>query len=214
MGMLVLKGVFLGSLALVGIAAAFAIRSFVLFWGDGRHMALAVGALLFAAAHALAAVVKYRVVFLRSIPALSILTIVSAVVWGGMGAAAGFWLAPTSSWEVMFLAVSALAVAGAYFGAALGFSVSYRLLAGALQAKSTDAAGRQLMGRILWQSVVPLVVLGGMGAGYQFLSNIYPDPVSGTITVGMIFLGWFAVALAIFRWGLLPWLQGKRRLYR
>jgi len=212
MGMFILRGALLGSLMFVGIATAYAIRSFVLFWGDGRHMALAVGALLFAAAHALAAVVKYRVAFLRSISALSTLTILSAVVWGFMGAAAGFWLASTSSWEVMLLTVSALAVAGAYFGAALGFSVSYRLLAGALQAKSTDAAGRQLMGRILWQSVVPLVVLGGMGAGYQFLSNIYPDPVSGTITVGMIFLGWFAVALAIFRWVLLPWLQEKRRL--
>ncbi|HEY4509725.1 MAG TPA: hypothetical protein VJC15_01925 [Candidatus Paceibacterota bacterium] len=210
--MFILRGALLGSLMFVGIATAYAIRSFVLFWGDGRHMALAVGALLFAAAHALAAVVKYRVAFLRSISALSTLTILSAVVWGFMGAAAGFWLASTSSWEVMLLTVSALAVAGAYFGAALGFSVSYRLLAGALQAKSTDAAGRQLMGRILWQSVVPLVVLGGMGAGYQFLSNIYPDPVSGTITVGMIFLGWFAVALAIFRWVLLPWLQEKRRL--
>ena len=212
MGMFILRGALLGSLMFVGIATAYAIRSFVLFWGDGRHMALAVGALLFAAAHALAAVVKYRVAFLRSISALSTLTILSAVVWGFMGAAAGFWLASTSSWEVMLLTVSALAVAGSYFGAALGFSVSYRLLAGALQAKSTDAAGRQLMGRILWQSVVPLVVLGGMGAGYQFLSNIYPDPVSGTITVGMIFLGWFAVALAIFRWVLLPWLQEKRRL--
>src|SRR3989344_3653195 len=212
MGMFILRGALLGSLMFVGIATAYAIRSFVLFWGDGRHMALAVGALLFAAAHALAAVVKYRVAFLRSISALSTLTILSAVVWGFMGAAAGFWLASTSSWEVMLLTVSALAVAGAYFGAALGFSVSYRLLAGALQAKSTDAAGRQLMGRILLQSVVPLVVLGGMGSGYQFLSNIYPDPVSGTITVGMIFLGWFAVALAIFRRVLLPWLQEKRRL--
>ena len=214
MGMFILRGVLLGSLMFVGIATAYATRSFVLFWGDGRQMALAAGALFFAAAHALAAVVKYRVVSLRSIPALSTLTIVSAVVWGGMGAAAGFWLAPASSWEVMFLTVSALAVAGAYFGAALGFSVSYRLLAGALQVKSLDVAGRKLMGPILWQIVVPLVVLGGMGVGYQLLSNIYPEPVGGTLTVGMIFLGWFAVALAIFRWGLLPWLQGKRRLYR
>ena len=212
MGMLVLKGVFLGSLAFVGIAAAFAIRSFVLFWGDGRQMALAVGVLLFGATHVLAAVVKYRVAFLRSIPALSTLTIVSAVVWGGMGAAAGFWLAPVSSWEVMLLIVSAFAVAGAYFGAALGFSVSYRLLAGALQVKNLDAPGRKFMDPILWQIVVPLAALGGMGAGYQFLSNIYPDPVGGTLTVGMIFLGWLAVALAIFRWVLLPWFQGKRRL--
>ena len=96
MGMFILRGVLLGSLMFVGIAAAFAIRSFVLFWGDGRHMALAVGALLFVAAHALAAVVKYRVAFLRSISALSTLTILSAVVWGFMGAAAGFWLASTS----------------------------------------------------------------------------------------------------------------------
>src|SRR3989344_9062515 len=214
MGMFILRGALLGSLMFVGIATAYAIRSFVLFWGDGRHMALAVGALLFAAAHALAAVVKYRVVFLRSIPALSILTIVSAVVWGGMGAAAGFWLAPTSSWEVMFLTVSALAVAGAYFGAPLGFSVSYRLLAGALQAKSLDVAGRKLMNRIFWRAVAPVAVLLGMGVVYQVLANIYPEPVGGTLTVGMIFLGWFAVALAIFRWGLLPWLQGKRRLYR
>jgi len=212
MGMLVLKGVFLGSLALVGIAAAFAIRSFVLFWGDGRQMAVAVGALLFGAAHALAAVVKYRVVFLRTIPTLPTLTIVSAVVWGSMGAAAGFWLVPASPWEVMVLTVSAFAVAGAYFGAALGFSASYRLLAGALQVKNLDAPGRKLMDRILRQIVVPLAVLGGVGAGYQFLSNIYPDPVGGTLTVGMIFLGWLAVALAIFRWGLLPWFQGKRRL--